>query len=400
MTDTPTRIRPAFVSEIAFSAEGQPRPIHIFRAGTFTSMDGRVFTYTADHIRSMVENFAAGKRKRPPITEKHDWGRAVGRIAKVWADAEYQNLYAQPVWNKSGRELLSEEVYDGFSSEIEHVDDSRIIIGGSLTNYPAVEGLEPVMLSAPPLDDNPTVSLLTEPVAGLTPVEETQWDIPAASTPLQDVLAAKAQVSTLTAPLAAGGQRASNTNIKETPRMDEETMQPEVATPPLPPINDAAMQAQIGAYVQQMEARYQMQQEAAFQRAQAEFERRIADMEARRQIETYSQDATRATLQRQHALPIEADTLTGFLSSLNPAQRTQAQTLFSRILDAGLVSFEEIGSQAEGAAEQSAGEKYEQAVQAKVSTGMTRLNAMQAVGREQPDLYKAYQAESRPKGGK
>jgi hypothetical protein len=378
------RIRPSFVSEVAFSQDGQPRPIHIFRAGTFTSMDGREYTYTPEHIRSMLDNFAAGKRKRPPITEKHDWGRAVGRITKLWADAACENLYALPVWNKAGRELLTEETYDGFSSEIEHIDDGRILIGGSLTNYPAVDGLEPVTLSAPPIDDNPAVSLPNH-----AEIEEETRGVQSPS-----LLAS--------APLAAGGLREENTTTtrKDIFTMDEDTTVVETppTLPPLPPINDTAMQAQIGAYVQQMEARYQAQQEAAFQRAQVEFERRIADMEARRQIETYAQHATTATLQRQHALPIEAEALTSFLASLSASQRATAQTLFTRILEAGLVSFEEIGSQGEAAPEQSAKEQFDAAVQEKVRGGMSQLSAIQAVGKEQPDLYASYQAESSKRG--
>lgn len=204
------------------------------------------------------------------------------------------------------------------------------------------------------------------------------------------------------APLAAGGQHQP---IKETPRMDEETTQ-QVETPALPPIQppqftaaDPAVAAQVNAVVAQMTAQFEAQRQIVLEQAQAQFQRQLAEMQARQQIETYAQHATTPTLQRQHALPFEASAIVAFLSGLNPTQRTQAQGFFDKLLESGLVSFEELGSQAEGAAEQSAGEKFEQAVQAKVATGMSRLNAMQAVGKEQKELYAAYQAEtSRTKG--
>lgn len=181
---------------------------------------------------------------------------------------------------------------------------------------------------------------------------------------------------------------------------DVQAVDPPATLPPLalPPVNDAAMQAQINAYTQQMEARYQANNEAAFQRAQQEFERRISEMEARRQIESYAQNATAATLTRQHALPLEAETLTAFLSSLSASQRTAATGLFDRVLDAGLVSFEEIGSSADGDARDAA-ERWDAAVTAKVATGMARSAAISAVMKQQPDLYREYSAAGK-KGGR
>src|SRR3954465_14282175 len=98
------------ISEIALSADGAARPIHILRVGTFTSSSGYAHTFEPAHLRTIAANFDAGKRKKPPITERHDFGRAVGRIAKVWTDADGANLYAQPTWTASGKGLLTKEV--------------------------------------------------------------------------------------------------------------------------------------------------------------------------------------------------------------------------------------------------------------------------------------------------
>jgi len=65
--------------------------------------------------------------------------------------------------------------------------------------------------------------------------------------------------------------------VKEN-RMSEDTARTPESAPALPAVNDAAMQAQISAYVGQMEANFKAQQDAAFARAQSEFERRIAEM--------------------------------------------------------------------------------------------------------------------------
>jgi hypothetical protein len=49
----------------------------MLRTGTFTDSSGRSFTFTPEHIKSIVANYA--QRPNPPITERHDYGRAVGR---------------------------------------------------------------------------------------------------------------------------------------------------------------------------------------------------------------------------------------------------------------------------------------------------------------------------------
>lgn len=206
------------------------------------------------------------------------------------------------------------------------------------------------------------------------------------------------------APPASRPARVDINTIKENTRMPEE-IQDGAEAPALPPITpptfnaaDPAVTAQVNAVVAQMTAQFEQQRTIVLEQAQAQFQRQMAEMQAQQQIQTYAQHATTATLQRQHALPIEADALTSFLSSLNAGQRTVAQGLFTRILDAGLVSFEEIGSQGDGAPEQTAKEQFDAAVSAKVSTGMSMLSAIQAVGRDNPTLYAAYQAESSRRG--
>lgn len=173
----------------------------------------------------------------------------------------------------------------------------------------------------------------------------------------------------------------------------------ESVVPALPPLDDTATQAQISAYVGQLEARFKAQQEDAFRRAQQEFERRMQELQAKQQIESYAQHITTPTLTRQHALPGQASAYSSFLLSLSAEQRKAAQSLFDGILSAGLVSFEEIGSSGEGEQEKNAGERWNAAVQAKVAGGMARSAAIGAVMKEQPELYREYSASAK-KGGR
>lgn len=177
--------------------------------------------------------------------------------------------------------------------------------------------------------------------------------------------------------------------------MSDEQNTPIDAAPPLPalpPVSDAAMQAQINAYVTQMEARYQAQQDAAFQRAQAEFERRIAEMESRRQIEAFAQDATTPTLRRAQALSCTADELTALLMETPTSVRGKWQTLLTRTLDSGLISFEEVGSEGGAQEERDVEDQWKEAVAAKRAAGLSQSAAIEAIKREQPDLFRAYNA--------
>jgi hypothetical protein len=339
MSDTPTHAQLNIISEVALSADGAARPIHILRTGTFTSGNGFTFTFERDHLETIVSNFTAGKRRRPPITERHDYGRAVGRLERVWCEGD--NLYAQPKWNKAGVDLLANEVYDGFSCEVSGMGESPTLIGGSLTNYPAVDGLQTVTLEAPALH-------------------------------------------------AAGGPRADmQPHTQEIPHMAEET-------PIMPaPAQLADASAEVQAVVSQMRAQFDAERALVLEQARAEFQRQLQAEREQYALVTYAQHVTTATFQRQHALPIEADALTAFLAGLSTAQRETAQGLFNRILDAGLVSFEEIGNGSDAPEAPSVAAQFEAAVQAKVAGGMSRYAAIQAIGKEKPELYTAYRQEGK-----
>lgn len=357
------------------------KPIHMLRPGTFTGMSGRPITFSEGDIAGIVERFKAGKRIKPPITENHNYGRAVGRIINLWTDAT-SNLYGQPRWNDTGTQLLSEEVYDGFSVELDPDETGWTLIGGSLTNYPAVNGLAPVTLSTP------------------TEAAQEQIDLTVASPDLD--LATTGEVTPRLSlplpPLAPVAERPHTTpRITKEKSMSDPTVRApsvEAGALPEPVINDAAMQAQMNAYVAQLEARYASQQEQAFQRAQLEFDRRISEMEQRRQIESYAQHITTPTMSRQHALPGQAETYVAFLASLSGDSRKAAMSLFDGILTSGLVSFEEIGASGEAQAVDARAE-FQALVDAKVANGMARTAAIQAVSKARPELYAAQM-----KGGK
>lgn len=342
------------------------RPVHMLRCGTFTDSAGHAFTFEPRHIQSIVANYA--RRPNPPITERHDWGRAVGRVAQLWADEAGENLYGMPAWNRMGQELLAEGVYDGYSCELD--DDGAggfVKIGGSLTNYPAVSGLQQVQLAAPAIDP-PAIPGAPDPE------------------PLPEEIPPMADDPTVTLPPAADPP-------SPPAELSAEQVAAALASANLP----AQFSADIGALVRQ-----QVQAQLATVRAQAEQEARaeIARFQAAQRVAQFAQHVTTPTTDRAAALPVPTERIERFLLALSGDARKEAMDLFDAILDAGLVTFEEYGSQGDGGDGPSATQQYNEAVAYHVGKGMTRSAALSAVNRAQPDLMRAYNAEqATPKKG-
>jgi len=156
-------------------------------------------------------------------------------------------------------------------------------------------------------------------------------------------------------------------------------------------------------FYQSERERYQAEIDAIRVEARLEVQREMAKERRSMQLTAWAQDTTAATLERPYAIPIEAKDLSAFaiaLDAFNPKLTEQFQGFMGRILDAGLIDFREIGSQG-GADEReiSAKEAFDAAVVSQMKNGnLTRMQAMDAVRRDQPDVYEAYHNESSRRG--
>lgn len=373
-----------------FSQVIDGRPIHMLRPGTFTGQSGGTVTFTADDMAEIAARFKQGRRPKPPITEGHDFGRAVGRVLDVWSDGT--GLYGRPKWNAAGRQLLADEVYDGFSIEVSREGDGWTMIGGSLTNYPAVDGLQPVTLQAPTelesmaLEAQHTADVLQAANEVLDQIAELRDSI-ALEEPLTEL-------PSLSAPPASAPARV---DIPQPPPEETHTMSEEFATPTPPVITDPSVQAQVDAFLAQHAAQMEQQKRQIESQVKAEFERKMLETEQRNQIHAFARSATITTADQPYALSCSAAELTQLLLETPAIVRGKWMTLIGRVVRGeGMVSFDEIGSSADGGAE---GDRWAILVNAKVATGMKRVDAIQAVGREHPDLYNAQMA-TRRKGGR
>lgn len=161
----------------------------------------------------------------------------------------------------------------------------------------------------------------------------------------------------------------------------------------------AGMDEQLTArQMEMLQAQWARLQEQSTRQAEEMFARWTRDMEQRQKMTAWAQNATTPTMQRQHALSCTETELVALLAETPAPVRAKWQALIDHTLANGFVSFEEIGSSGGEAPEQTAKERFDAAVNAKVATGMSRYAAMQAVGKEQPELYAEYQAESSQRG--
>lgn len=337
------------------------RPIHALRVGTFTDSYGRETTFSAEDLQTMAARLnAAAAKRRPPITERHDYGRAVGRMLSAATRYEGRHLYLTPRWLSEGERLLAEEVYDSFSIELERDDRGYQIIGGSLTNYPAVDGLHPVTLEAPA----PTPTLVLPPhEADIDPAPP---EPPASTRPTQE----------------------------QRPMADEQPMAtpaPETAPPPPAPpalnLSDPAIRAQFEQYTAEMQAMYQQQyalaQEAARQQARAEFERWKAEEARHAAWLAFAQHVTTPTVQRPTTIAYSAEQILDILSA---PTAEKVQQLFQDALDGALlVSGRPAGS---SRGEEDDAGAWQALVFSLQQTGLSQYDAIKAAARKRPDLFR------------
>jgi len=149
--------------------------------------------------------------------------------------------------------------------------------------------------------------------------------------------------------------------------------------------------------------------EAIRTEARLEMQREVARYQREQKLTAWAQDATSPRMDRPKALPVEPQTLTSFvlaLDALSTDLTAQFQGIIGRILTNDLIDFSEAGSEG-GAETQDVAAQWQAAIAAKRASGLNASAAIDAVRREQPDLYRAYNdsgatvvRKPTPKGGR
>lgn len=121
-------------------------PAQVVRKGVYVDSNGRTVTVDDAMLNSLLANFEAGTAgQEVPFDIDHRREEAAGWVAYLYRDADL--LYAVPRWNELGRSHVGEAIYRYLSATIVPSEAGPYLYSISLTNFPAVKGLQPLMLS-------------------------------------------------------------------------------------------------------------------------------------------------------------------------------------------------------------------------------------------------------------
>jgi len=245
----------------------------------------------------------------------HNHGQAAGWITDV---AQLGGvIQIMPRWNETGRQLIASDTMRYFSPTID--TEAKVIMGGSLTNWPATRTrdhqimLRPVELSTQ-LQSLPEMGfgerielLLNRAVSGFF-----------------------AKPGQITPPVAESPRTESPTEVtmrfEDLPQEQRDLLLSQARTELASGTPPAELQALIE------------------QRAGVIATERVAHEQRQAHITDLCSRLSGGTEARPLGLPIPADELAGFLTSLTPEAQAKAEGLLSRIVETGLVDFKERGS--------------------------------------------------------
>ena len=190
------------------------------------------------------------------------------------------------------------------------------------------------------------------------------------------------------------------------------TPPPAPTTPPAP--GDAATpdMAQMFARMfadagitQQMRDGYvelaRQQIEMAREQARLEAQREIAEFQARQQLMAFAQHVTTATLQRRQSLALTPDQVVSLLGDTPAPVRERWRQFMADVVEGrAVIAAEPVGADGEGREGTDPAEAFDAQVQAYAAQGMSRSAAIEAVRRNHPAIYTAYNNAGRRRGGR
>jgi hypothetical protein len=294
--------------EMTPEEEIKAKKIDGMSAGTFTDMWGSEWTYKVDDLPAYVANTnralestrdSSGQIVGFPIDSmNHNHGAAVGWITGVSLAAGRPVIEFDVRWNWAGMDTIAADEMRYFSPSIDV--GKMVIVGGSLTNWPATR-----------TDDH---QILLRPVELSS--QMFSLDAPKIETGESFWTRLKELVSGLLKPA-------------QTPTPEGETSMPEELTVVTPP---AVVDLSSPEIAQLIDAR--AEERATAMLAQREHAANIISLSAR---------LIGGTSDVPRGLPVAQEELTAFLSALPADQYPKAEAILSRILHAGLVNYQEQG---------------------------------------------------------
>lgn len=343
--------------------------------GTFWDMRGIKATFKAEELPEYVKNTKlsiastadeSGNMVGLPIDPRghyHDED-AAGWIVDVEMDPGGEKVRFTPRWTELGIELIGTDAQRFFSPTIDL--QNRVIMGGSLTNWPATRSpkgeilLKPVELSMSENTMQLTDGSLDELVNKCKQAfYDDYWLIdayPVEVFPDTLICAWEDALWRVSYSVGADGEYIFapqpewvkvklsyvEATMKWVKRLFSKPADKTVTTPEAGIIVQGASTMPETLPVSPAIAELTTEQQAKFEalymeRVNLGIKAGLDKIERENQVLSYSHSVV------GKGLPVKADELTAFLSSLTPEQCETAETLFSRVVDTGLIPLSELG---------------------------------------------------------
>jgi hypothetical protein len=314
------------------------RPFDGLASGTFTDMWGQEVKITEADLELIARNTSeaiqftkteGGEVVGLPIdASNHNRGDAAGWIVECSNDPAVKRIRLTPNWTEEGLTRIGKGLQRFFSATIDL--SNKVILGGTLTNWPATRDgknnilLRPIELSAPMFTFQEGVNDMTENVVQ---TQEVDLDALRASIVGEIVPPIKNDILSAVAELMKPAEAP-----KVSPVNDDEDL---IKMFELEGMKEEVMVAMRDRLVAQVEAvKTQAALETGKMLAALQHESRVAD---------FCQKVVSGTQDNPYGLPIDEKALSAFLLSLDSQKAKTAMGLLESIWKNGRVTFAELG---------------------------------------------------------
>ncbi len=357
--------------------------------GTFTDMLGREVTISPSDLSKIVENTieaigaavtATGEIVGLPIDAKdHDKGDGAGWI--VGAELSGGIVRLQPKWTMVGRDLIAGGIRRFFSATVDL--KNKIILGGTLTNWPALRNkkgvmqLRPIELSANLCeivqdDDSPEVMEMAKNKTA-TPNEPVEKEVSGGGI---DLAALRNEIKS---DILAEFQKSADGDDAADRMKDSLKIEAFADVADLSGARDALL----GQMQTALRAEYTRMQANAGQMLAG----MMAEIKRDQHVAEFAALVVGGNEKRPVGFPVGQEEVETFLLSLSDVQRTAAESIFGRIHEQGLVEFGAIGHGKHSKAKLPVPEFARESLQATIDAGNSATAFFTAAGLGDADGY-------------
>ena len=328
-----------FFADLSGMSDG--RPFDGLAPGDFIDAHMQAVKVNASDFDAVVSNTRAaieatrgenGELAGLPIDARnHDKGDAAGWIVGIERAGDIIRL--TPKWTEIGVELIGKAIQRWFSATFDPV--RKVILGGTLTNWPATRDKSGKILLRP-IELSSNLSAMVAASAAETKttkkekVKEEAMDFNQLTKEQHDALLEEARAKVM-AELSNGG--APDKFIAQL----RESLKGEA----LADVADltAAREAMFASMRDALKREFDRTQE----QAGTILANMVAEIKLQGHIAELSQRLTQGNDETPSALPVTRERLEKFLTSLNTAQRAEAEAILTETVKSGLVNFAELG---------------------------------------------------------